>query len=98
MQIEPAEPRPSPADVMPNASAFVRFLNAISLTLILVGGIWLFVNVNALAEIVFGIGAGLMVVSTFGLVMAVKAHNARLKRAEGRETIVRAGQGPNDAN
>ena len=42
------------------------------------------------AEAVFGVGAGLMVVSTFSLVIAVKLHNGRLARAADREAAIKA--------
>jgi cbb3-type cytochrome oxidase subunit 3 len=90
IQIELSKPGPSPADVLPNALAFVRFLNTISIILILVGGIWIFVNLNATAEVVFGVGAGLMLLSTFSLVVAVKIHNARLRSAEDRAAVLKA--------
>jgi hypothetical protein len=97
IEIEWRKPGPSPADVLPTALAFVRFLNGIGMALILVGAIWIFVNLNTTAEVLFGVGAALVVVSTYGLVIAVKVHNARLARTEDREAIVKASQAPDDA-
>jgi hypothetical protein len=92
IEIERGKHGPSPADVMPNALAFVRFVNGISLPLILVGAIWGLISLNATAEILFGVGAGLTVVSTYSLVIAVKMHNARLARAADREAAIKASQ------
>jgi hypothetical protein len=97
IQIEFSKPGPSPADVLPNALAFVRFLNAINLALVLVGAIWWIVSPNdSTGEVLVFLGIGLMAASAWTLAIAVKAHNARVRNAEDREAAVEASRQPDD--